>query len=190
MRTFTDYVQPNLQVAQKHMDVNYFQTKPYLDELNKARGTDLVTIAAVHVEPFGAYSKKIKDIADLPEGAQVAIPNDPSNTGRALLLLEKHGLIKLKDGVGLNATPRDVVDNPKKLHICELESATLPRVLNQVDPALINTNYALQTGLKPTKDALLIEEGDSPYVNYLVTRPDNANSEAMQKLVNMSRRAS
>jgi len=182
IKVFTDYVQPNVQVAEKNLDANFFQHQPYLDEFNKAKGTDLVSVAGVHVEPFGAYSSTLKSLAELPEGANVVIPNDATNGGRALLLLQKAGVITLKDGSGILATPRDIVSNPKSITIRELEAATLPRVLNQVDLALINTNYALEAGLKPTKDALIIEGSDSPYVNILVARADNKDSPAMQKL--------
>lgn len=182
VKVFTDYVQPNVQVAEKRLDANFFQHQPYLDEFNKGRGTNLVTVAGVHIEPFGAYSSKLKSLEALPQRATVAIPNDATNGGRALLLLAKAGVITLKDGAGITATPRDIADNPKNIRIRELEAATLPRVLNQVDLALINTNYALEAGLNPTKDALVIEGSDSPYVNILVARPDNKDSEAMRKL--------
>ena len=182
VKVFTDYVQPNVQVAEKHLDANFFQHKPYLDEFNKGKGTNLVVVTGVHIEPFGAYSQKVKKLSDLKEGAQVAIPNDATNGGRALLLLDKAGVIKLKDPNNILATPRDVVENPKKLKFRELEAATLPRVLGQVDLALINTNYALQAKLNPAKDALAIEGSQSPYVNILVARPDNKDSAAMKKL--------
>lgn len=182
IKVFTDYVQPNLQVAQKRLDANFFQHQPYLDEFNKSRGTDLVTVAQVHVEPFGIYSQKIKKLDEVREGAIVAIPSDATNGGRALLLLEKAGLIKLKDSANILATPKDIAENPKKLKFKELEAATLPRVLNQVDLALINTNYALEAKLNPTQDALLLEGKESPYANILVARPDNKDSDAVQKL--------
>ncbi|MBM7062602.1 MetQ/NlpA family ABC transporter substrate-binding protein [Pseudomonas sp. UL073] len=182
VRVFTDYVQPNLQVQQKNLDANFFQHQPYLDEFNASRKTDLVTVVGVHIEPFGAYSKKIKSLAELPQGATVAIPNDATNGGRALLLLDKAGVIKLKDNQSITATPKDIVENPKGIKVRELEAATLPRVLGQVELALINTNYALEAKLNPTKDALAIEGSDSPYVNILVARPDNKDSAAMQKL--------
>ena len=183
IKVFTDYVQPNVQVAEGRLDANFFQHQPYLNEFNSSRGTDLVSIAGVHVEPFGAYSSKIKSLADLPQGANVVIPNDATNGGRALLLLAKAGVISLKPEAGITASARDILDNPKRLKVRELEAATLPRVLNQVDLALINTNYALEAGLKPTQDALLIEGSDSPYVNILVARADNQHSAAMHKLV-------
>ncbi|MBD1550018.1 MetQ/NlpA family ABC transporter substrate-binding protein [Pseudomonas typographi] len=182
IKVFTDYVQPNVQVAEKHLDANYFQTLPYLENFNKGKGTNLVTVIGVHVEPFGGYSKKVKSLSELKDGATVAIPNEGSNSGRALLLLQKAGLITLKDPKNALATPKDIADNPKKLKFKELESAMLPRVLDQVDLDLINTNYALEAGLNPAKDALVIEGSDSPYVNYLVARPDNKDSDAIQKL--------
>jgi D-methionine transport system substrate-binding protein len=182
VRVFTDYIQPNVQVDQKAMDANFFQHQPYLDEFNAGRGANLVTVTGVHVEPFGAYSSDIKSLNELKDGGVVAIPNDPTNGGRALLLLQKAGLITLKEGSKITATPRDIADNPKNLEFKELEAATLPRILNQVDVALINTNYALEAGLNPIKDALIIEGSDSPYVNVLVARPDNKDSDAMKKL--------
>lgn len=182
VKVFTDYVQPNVQVAEKHLDANYFQTKPYLDNFNKGKGTHLVTVTGVHVEPFGGYSKKYKSLAELPDGATVALPNEGSNSGRALLLLQKAGVIKLKDPSNALATPKDIAENPKHLKFKELESALLPRVLDQVDLDLINTNYALEAKLNPVKDALVLEDRNSPYVNYLVARPDNKDSDALKKL--------
>ncbi|MFN3355753.1 MAG: MetQ/NlpA family ABC transporter substrate-binding protein [Pseudomonas sp.] len=182
IKVFTDYVQPNVQVAEKRLDANYFQTLPYLENFNKGKGTNLVTVVGVHVEPFGGYSKKIKNISELKDGATVAIPNEGSNSGRALLLLQKAGVITLKDPTNALATPKDIASNPKNLKFKELESALLPRVLDQVDLDLINTNYALEAGLNPAKDALIIEDAKSPYVNFLVARPDNKDSDAIQKL--------
>ncbi|WP_454564835.1 MetQ/NlpA family ABC transporter substrate-binding protein [Pseudomonas sp. AIG] len=182
VKVFTDYIQPNVQVAEKRLDANFFQHQPYLDEFNKAKGTHLVAVAGVHLEPLGAYSSKLKDLKDLPSGANVVIPNDATNGGRALLLLAKAGVITLKDPTNILSTVKDIATNPKDLKIRELEAATIPRVLTQVDLALINTNYALEAKLDPSKDALVIEGNDSPYVNILVSRPDNKDSDAMQKL--------
>ena len=182
IKVFTDYVQPNVQVDQKRLDANYFQTLPYLQSFNEGKGTHLETVIGVHVEPFGGYSKKVKSLAELKDGATIAIPNEGSNSGRALILLQKAGLIELKDPTNAVATPKDIAKNPHNFKFKELESAMLPRVLDQVDLDMINTNYALEAGLNPAKDALLIEGSDSPYVNYLVARPDNKNSEAIQKL--------
>lgn len=183
VKVFTDYVQPNVQVAEKRLDANFFQHQPYLDEFNKAKGTNLVAIAGVHLEPLGAYSSKHKTLADLPGGANVVIPNDATNGGRALLLLQKAGLIKLKDSNNILSSVKDITENSKDLKFRELEAATIPRVLTQVDLALINTNYALEAKLDPSKDALVIEGNDSPYVNILVARPDEKDSEDMKKLV-------
>lgn len=183
IKVFTDYIQPNIQVAEGRMDANFFQHKPYLDDFNLANGTSLVSVAGIHVEPFGAYSSKIKQLTELKQGAQVAIPNDATNGGRALLLLQTAGVISLKEGAGVSATPRDIADNPNKIKLRELEAATLPRVLNQVDLALINTNYALEAGLSPMQDALVIEGEESPYVNILVTREDNQASEEVKTLI-------
>ena len=183
IKVFTDYVQPNVQVDQKRLDANYFQTLPYLKNFNEGKGTHLETVIGVHVEPFGGYSKKVKSLTELKDGATVAIPNEGSNSGRALLLLQKAGLITLKDPKNALATPKDIAENPKKLKFKELESAMLPRVLDQVDLDMINTNYALEAKLNPEKDALAIEGKDSPYVNILVTREDNKDADAVKKLV-------
>ena len=182
VKVFTDYIQPNVQVAEKRLDANFFQHQPYLDEFNKAKGTSLVAVTGVHLEPLGAYSSKIKKIDELPGGANVVIPNDATNGGRALLLLAKAGVITLKDPTNILSTIKDIAQNPKDLKFRELEAATIPRVLTQVDLALINTNYALEAKLNPQKDALVIEGADSPYVNFLVAREDNKNSDAIQKL--------
>ena len=183
VKVFTDYIQPNVQVAEKRLDANFFQHQPYLDEFNKAKGTHLVSVAAVHLEPLGAYSSKYKKLDEIKDGSTVVIPNDATNGGRALLLLDKAGLITLKDKTNILSTPKDITANPKNLKFRELEAATIPRVLTQVDLALINTNYALEAKLNPEKDALVIEGSDSPYVNILVARPDDKDSADMQKLV-------
>ncbi|MDB5454749.1 MAG: methionine transporter substrate-binding protein [Caulobacter sp.] len=182
IKVFNDYVQPNVQVSEKHLDVNYFQTLPYLQTYNAERGSALVPVIGVHIEPLGAYSRKYKAIAELPAGATVAIPNEGSNEGRALLLLARNGLITLKDPTKTLSTLRDVAANPKGLKFKELEGATLPRVLGEVDLAVINTNYALDAKLDPAKDALVIEDKASPYVNYLVGRPDNKDDPRVKKL--------
>lgn len=182
IKVFTDYVQPNVQVAEKHLDANYFQTLPYLESFNKGKGTNLTTVIGVHVEPFGGYSKKVKNLSELKDGATIAIPNEGSNSGRALILLQKAGLIELKDPTNAVSTPKDIAKNPHNFKFKELESALLPRVLDQVDLDMINTNYALEAGLNPATDALIIEGADSPYVNFLVARPDNKDSVVIQKL--------
>ena len=185
VREFSDYVQPNAAVEDKLFDANFFQHQPYLDSYNKDRKSSLVAVPGgkIHVEPFGAYSRKIKNINELKEGASIAIPNDPSNGGRALLLLAKQGLIELKDPTSLTPTALDVVKNPKKLKFRELEAPLLPRALADVDLALINTNYAIEAKLNPTKDALFIEGKDSPYANIVAARKDRAGSPEIAKLV-------
>lgn len=182
IRVFNDYVQPNMVVDQGQADANYFQTGPYLEDFNRNRGTKLKIVTGVHVEPFGAYSRRWKAIADVPQGATIAIPNDPSTTGRALQLLHSTGLITLKDPTNALATLKDISANPKKVTFRELEAPALPRVLDQVDLALINTNYALDAKLNPSKDALAIESKDSPYVNFLVAREDRAGDPDILKL--------
>jgi D-methionine transport system substrate-binding protein len=181
VKVFNDYVQPNIQVAEKRMDVSYFETLPYLETFNRDKGTNLVPVIGVHIEPIGAYSHRYKSIAELPQGATVAIPNDASTEDRTLRLLAKNNVIGLdtsKAGLSL----KDIASNPKGLKFKELEGATLPRTLGQVDLAVINTNYALDAKLDPAKDALLIEDKNSPYVNYLVGRPDNKDDPRVQKL--------
>jgi len=183
VRVFSDYVQPNDLVVQGQMDVNYFQTEPYLDAYNQDRGTQLVTLAGIHIEPFAAYSRRYSRLDDIPDGAEVVIPNDPSNNSRALILLHRNGLITLKDPGNPLSTLRDIVDNPKHLNFRELDAAMLPRVLDQVDLALINTNYALDAGLNPREDALAIEDKDSPYVNFLVGLADKRDDARVKALI-------
>jgi len=183
VKVFTDYIQPAVQTNEKRVDGNFFLHQPYLTEFRKSHKNDIeVVVTKVHVEPFAGYSSKYKKLADLPDGATVAIPNDPSNSGRALLLLAHQGLLTLKDPSNISATQKDIVANPKHLKFKELEAATLPRILNQVDLALINTNYAIEAKLNPVKDSLFIEDANSPYANLLVARTDNKDSPAIKKL--------
>ncbi|MDO7907066.1 MetQ/NlpA family ABC transporter substrate-binding protein [Paenibacillus sp. JX-17] len=178
---FNDYIQPNQQVYDKELDANFFQHEPYLESENKKRGMDLVKVVGVHIEPFAAYSQKIKAKEEITDGAKIAIPNDATNGGRALILLADQGLIELKDKTNIESTIKDITSNPKNLKFVELDAAQLPRQLSQVDVALINTNYALQAQLNP-KDALFMEDQNSPYVNILVSRPDNKDSKEIQAL--------
>ena len=179
---FTDYVKPNLSLNDKEIDANFFQHEPYLKKFAADRKLDLVNLVAVHIEPMGVYSKKLKDIKSVPDGAKVAIPNDPTNGGRALNILAKAGLIKLKDGVGISATVGDIVENPKNLKITEAEAAMLPRTLDDVDLAVINSNFAMEAKLNPTKDALFIEPKDSPYSNIVAVRKGDENRKEIQAL--------
>lgn len=184
VKEFTDYALLNPALTDKQLDANFFQHVPYMEEYAQKNNVKLVSVAKVHVEPMGAYSKKIKSVSELKEGAVVAVPNDATNEGRALLLLQKQGLIKLKDPNGLSQTPKDITENTKKLTFKELEAAQLPRVLQDVDLAVINTNFALEGKLNPTKDALFIEDKNSPYANVLTVRPDNKDEAAIKELVN------
>lgn len=179
---YEDYVQPNLNLQDGEIDANYFQHIPYLEQMVSERNLNLVPLVGVHIEPMGVYSKKISSLDELQDGATVTIPDDPTNGGRALLLLEKAGLIQLKEEAGIEATVSDIAYNPKNLDIKTLEAAMLPRTLEDADIAVINTNYALQADLVPTEDALFIEESDSPYVNILVVREEDKDNEHLAKL--------
>lgn len=181
---FTDYVTPNLALADGELDANFFQHYPYLEKFASERGLKLVSAAKIHVEPIGVFSQKIKSIEELPDRATIAIPNDPSNGGRALILLHNNGLIKLNDPTNLYATEFDIVDNPKKLRFRPIEAPQLPRVLPDVDAAVINGNYALEAGLSPVEDALLVEGAESPYANIIAVREGDENKEDIVKLIN------
>jgi D-methionine transport system substrate-binding protein len=183
IREFNDYVQPNLALADGSIDVNFFQHTPYLTAFQKDRPLGLVAGAAVHVEPMGLYSRRVKALRDLKTGATIALPNDPSNSGRALKLLERAGLIRLKAGAGTAATTLDITSNVKRLKFRELDAAQLPRILADVDAAIINTNYALDAGLNPLKDALTLEGASSPYANRLVAQPATLKNPDYLKLV-------
>ena len=181
---FNDYVQPNLATNDKEIDANFFQHEPYLKNfVTEHPELKLANVLGVHVEPMGIYSHKIKNINEVKDGAQVSIPSDPTNGGRALLLLERAGLLKLKDGVGAAATVQDVVDNPKKLVFKEIEAPQLPRTLDDVDISVINTNWAMQADLMPTRDALFMEDKTSPYVNILVVRQGDESRPEIQALM-------
>lgn len=182
---FTDYVIPNEALNKGDIDLNAFQHKPFLDEQIKARGYKLVPVANTFVYPIAGYSKKIKSIDELKDGDTIAIPNDPTNLGRSLLLLEKQGLITLQPGKGLMPTVLDVADNPKNLRLLELEAPQLPRSLDdqQVTVAVINTAYSSQIGLTPTKDGIFMEGKDSPYVNLIVAREDNKDDEKVKQFI-------
>lgn len=183
---YSDYVQPNLALESKDLDANFFQHKPYLDDFNKEKGTKLVSLGTVHYEPFGIYAGKTAALAGLKDGAVIAVPNDTTNEARALLLLQAQGLLKLKDGAGLTATNRDIVDNPKRLKIEEIEAAQLVRALPDVDIAVINGNYAILGGLK-VKNALAAESADSvaaaTYANILAVRAGDENRADLKALI-------
>jgi len=181
---FNDYVQPNIALNDKELDANFFQHEPYLNDFIKEhKDMKLKNAGGVHVEPMGIYSSKIKDLKELADGATVSIPNDPTNGGRALLLLQKANLLKLKDGTGAEATLQDIAENTKNLNIQEVEAAQLPRTLDDVDISIINTNFALNAELNPMKDALFIEDKDSPYVNIIAVRNGDENRDEIKKLL-------
>ena len=180
---FSDYVRPNLALVDKEIDVNSFQHMPYLESFNKERNLNLVSIGTTYVSPIGFFSKKIKSLDELKEGDTLAIPNDPTNGGRALLLLQKAGFIKLKDGSGLTATPFDIVENKLNLKIVELDAAQTPRALDDVAASAINNTFAIPAGLNPIKDAIYLEDADSPYVNVVVARPEDKDNPLYKKFV-------
>lgn len=185
IKEFTDYVTPNTALAEGSLDANFFQHIPYLDNMNKERKLGLAWVAKVHIEPLGLYSTKLKKLDEIKDGAQISIPNDPTNGARALRLLEKHGLIKVK--AGALVTARDITDNPRKLKIRELDAAQLPRTLRDVAAAVINTNFAVEANMIPARDAIVIEGSDSPYVNVVVVREadkDKPEIKALVKAVN------
>jgi len=183
---FNDYIQPNAALDAGDLDANSFQHQPYLDSQIKQRGYKIVNAGLTYISPLGVYSKKLKSLKDLPQGAKVAVPNDPSNENRALLLLQSQGVIKLKAGAGANgnnATALDVAENPKKVKLVELDAAQLPRTLADVDAAAINTNFALAAGLQPTKDAIALEDVHSPYANLIAVRAKDKDQPWVKKLV-------
>ncbi|MBC9715580.1 MetQ/NlpA family ABC transporter substrate-binding protein [Streptomyces sp. TRM66268-LWL] len=186
VKEFTDYVQPNTATQDGSVGANYFQHKPYLDDFNKKNGTDLVWVNDVHLEPLGLYSQKIKKTDELANGATVALPNDTTNEGRALKLLDANGIIKLKDDAALDATPADIAENPKNLKFKEIEAAQLPRSLGDVDAAVINGNYAVEAGLSPKKDALVLEAAKgNPYANGLVVKKGQEKDPRVEKLAKL-----
>ena len=181
VREFNDYVQPNEALIAGDLDANFFQHVPYLQS-NQNWNSRLAPAFGVHVEPLGLYSRRFRNITELPDGANIAIPNDPTNGGRALLLLQANGLITLSASAGLTATPRDITGNPRNFRFTELESAQLPRALGDVDAAVINGNFAMQAGLNPVRDSLIIEGADSPYVNVIVVRRGSENDPKIRAL--------
>ncbi|MEV7854115.1 MetQ/NlpA family ABC transporter substrate-binding protein [Streptomyces sp. NPDC088183] len=185
VKEFTDYVLPNTATETGQVDANFFQHQPYLDDFNKKKNTHLVSVGTVHLEPLGLYSKKVRDLKDIKAGQTVAVPNDTTNEGRALQLLAENGLITLKDGVGTSAKLSDITDK-KGLEFKELEAATVPRALDDVDAAVINGNYAIEADLKPAKDALVLEKADgNPYANIIAVKKGNEKDPRVQKLVKL-----
>ena len=186
IQEFTDYVLPNRALEEGELDANYFQHIQYLESYNEQNGTDLVSAGEIHYEPFGIYAGKTTDLSQLPDGATVFVPNDITNEARALLLLQDQGLLTLKEGAGLEATPNDIEENPKNLEIVEMEAAMIPRTMDDCDIAIINGNYALEAGLN-VSEALAAETSDSlaaqTYANVVAVRSGDENSEKIQALV-------
>ena len=186
IKEYVDFIQPNLALESGDLDANYFQHLPYLESFNKENGTNLVSAGAIHYEPFGVYAGKTTSLDELQDGATIAVPNDTTNEARALLLLEAQGLIKLKEDAGLTATKNDIVENPKNLQLYEVEAAQLPRVIGDVDVAVINGNYAIEAGYK-VSDALAVEASDSlaatTYGNVVAVRAGEENDPAIQALI-------
>ncbi|MEI2470104.1 MetQ/NlpA family ABC transporter substrate-binding protein [Peribacillus frigoritolerans] len=180
----TDGIQTNQQTADKELDANFFQHTPYLEQVNKDSGLNLVNVKGVHIEPFGVYSKKIKSIGELSDGARVAVPKDPVNFSRSLQLFAANNIIELDASKSGDYTIEDITKNDKKIEFIPVDSPLLVHSLDDVEASAINTNYALEGRLKPLDDALIIEGKDSPYVNILVARPDNKDDKAIQKLAN------
>ena len=181
LKEFTDYAQLNPALKDEQIDANFFQHIPYLEDFNAETKSDLVWTVKIHTEPMRIYSKKINKLDKLPDKATVGIPNDPTNSGRALAVLQSAGLIKLKEGAGVTATTRDIIENPKELDIKMADAATLPRVLDDAAICCINTNYALDAKLDPMS-ALFVEPGDSPFANVLVVRPEGKDNPSIAKL--------
>jgi D-methionine transport system substrate-binding protein len=186
VKEFSDYVLPNTATEDGSVGANYFQNQPYLDDFNKKQGTHIVPVVTVHLEPLGLYSHKVKSADALKSGATIAVANDAVNEGRGLKLLAANGLITLKSGVGNDVTPADIAKNPKNLKFKELEAAQLPRSLDDVDAAVVNGNYALSAGLKPSKDALVLESAqNNPYGNFLAVKKGNEKDPRVAKLAKL-----
>ncbi|MGG2084371.1 MetQ/NlpA family ABC transporter substrate-binding protein [Lysinibacillus pakistanensis] len=183
LKSFSDYVLPNTSLAEGDLDANSYQHEPFLDTFNKDHDTDLVPVGKTILNPMGVYSEKYKSFDEIPDGATFGLPNDPTNGARALFVLQEAGYIKLKEGAGLTASIRDVEENKKNLKFIELEAAQIPKQLSEVDVAAINTNFALEAGINPKKDSILLESTDSPYVNYIVVRAENENDPTIKKFV-------
>jgi D-methionine transport system substrate-binding protein len=180
IKEFNDYVTPNIALNDGSLTANFFQHIPYLEDQKKNQKFDITWVAKVHIEPLGLYSKKVKSVGEIPNGATIAVPNDPTNNARALRLLEKIGLVKVKPGELV--TKRDITENPKNIDVVELEAAQLPRTLEDTTASVINTNFAVEAGLIPAKDAIAIEDKDSPYANILVVRTGDVDKPAIKAL--------
>lgn len=183
IREFSDYVTPNISLSDKDIDANYFQHIPYFAHENSVGKFGLEILGGIHIEPMALFSTKHASLADLPDGAEIMVPNDTTNEGRALLLLQQVGLITLKEGVAGDATPKDIADNPKGLKFTELDAPTIPEAYRDADAAVINGNYAIEHGLNPVKESLAIEDESSPYVNIIAVKEGDAGRPELQKLL-------
>ncbi|MEU9403955.1 MetQ/NlpA family ABC transporter substrate-binding protein [Streptomyces sp. NPDC048242] len=186
VKEFTDYVLPNTALQEGSLDANLYQNKPFLDDFNKSKGTDLVSVVDAYLPPMGVYSKKVKDVTKLPDGATVGVPNDLTNEARALKLLAASGVIELKKGAGAQASPADVVKNPRHLRFKEMEAAQLPRSLDDMAAAVINNNFAQDAGLSPTKDSIYLESAkNNPYANLLAVKRGSEKDPRVEKLAKL-----
>ncbi|QDQ01189.1 MetQ/NlpA family ABC transporter substrate-binding protein [Lysinibacillus fusiformis] len=183
LKPFSDYVLPNTALAEGDLDANSYQHEPFLNTFNEDHDTDLVPVGKTILNPMGVYSEKYKSLDEIPDGATFGLPNDPTNGARALFVLQEAGYIKLKEGTGLTASIHDVEENKKNFKFIELEAAQIPKQLSEVDVAAINTNFALDAGINPKKDSILLESTDSPYVNYIVVRAENKEDPTIKKFV-------
>ena len=182
--SFSDYVMPNVSLSEGELDLNSFQTEPFFDHMNEERGLDLIKVADTVTFPMGIYSEGVTDVADLEDGARIGLPSDPTNSGRALLLFEQAGLIKIEEGLGVNATVNDIAENPNNYEFIELDPAQIPRQLGEVDAAAINSNFAMDAGLVPGEDSIFIEQ-NSTFVNLIAVREENKDDEAVQQFIDI-----
>lgn len=187
IKTFMDYVMPNVALAEKEIDMNSFQTEPFFDAMKEDRDLDLIKVADTVTFPMGIYSEDVTDVAKLEPGAKIGLPSDPTNSGRALMLFEEAGLLKMEEGIGLNGTIRDIADNPNNYELIELDSAQIARQLNELDAAAINTNFAIEAGLSPAEDSIFSEGADSPYANLIAVRTENKDDAVVQKFIDLYR---
>lgn len=183
VEVFTEYVMPNTALAEGELDANSFQHKPYLDNFKEDRNLDIIEVATTVNFPMGLYSSSLSDVAEIQEGDSVGLPNDPTNGARALMLFEEAGLITLVEGVGAEATVLDIEDNPLNLDFIELEASQIPRQLDELSAAAINTNFAIEHGFVPTEDSIFIEPSDSPWFNLIVVREENQNDPVLDTLI-------
>ncbi len=187
IKVFTDYVMPNIALDEKELDLNIFQTEPYFNAFKEDRKLDLIKSFDTVTFPMGIYSLEVKDVSELKDGAKIGLPSDPTNSGRALLLFEKAGFIKLNPDTGINSTVKDIVENKNNYEFIELDSAQIARQLEELDAAAINTNFAIEAGFTPSQDAIFIEPKDSPYINHAAVRIENKDDEIIKKLADIYR---